>query len=181
MFYSSFFKCCTFLKRSVWLFVKPTFETENKSQIKSQSNYKDEHIRYLSCNRDGPTTELVSKIIITWENKISIEIPTSKMWLITIYTGSHFWSNQLLILVWSVLQNVLDLSSWRISLANLLFCRGPSIMSMILFHVTGVGSVSNQLCNISDIFTRSLHWEVDKLFMVPSWTPSNSPRSRHKW
>ena len=42
-------------------------------------HYKDEHIRYLSCNKVGPTTELVSKIIITCENKISIEIPTSKM------------------------------------------------------------------------------------------------------
>ena len=50
---------------------------------------------------------------------------------------------------------------------------------MILFHVAGVGSLSNQLCNIFDIFTPSAHEELDKLLRVSELTPRKPPSSYH--
>ena len=48
---------------------------------------------------------------------------------------------------------------------------------MILFHVAGVGSLSNQLCNIFDILRASEQGETDKQLRVPESTPSRSPSS----
>ena len=46
---------------------------------------------------------------------------------------------------------------------------------MMLSHVTGVGSLSNQLCSILDILIWSEEVDVDNDWIVLESTPSKSP------
>ena len=65
------------------------------------------------------------------------------------------------------------------SLASDFFCRGPSIILMMLSHVAGVGSLSNQLCNILDILTWLEKLELHNPLIISGSTPSRSPISCH--
>ena len=65
------------------------------------------------------------------------------------------------------------------SSASDFFCRGPSITLMMLSHVAGVGSLSNQLCNILDILTSSGKLELHNISIVLGSTPSRSPICCH--
>ena len=67
----------------------------------------------------------------------------------------------------------------RILLATDFSFSGPSKTLIMLCHVTGVGALSNQLCNILDILTWLDKLEVCNPSIMSESTPSRSPISCH--